>query len=150
MCAHSRGFTLVEIVVLIVVVAAALVGVLLVFQNTARGSADPQVRKQALAIAEAMLDEILQSSYDIRPGAGARADFDDVDDYVGFTTAGGMTDIRGTAIPGLENYNVTSITVDADAPLGGVDDAKRITVTVTGPQGFAVTLESWRLQYASP
>lgn len=150
MCARSAGFTLVEIVVLIVVVAAALAGVLLVFQNTARGSADPQVRKQALAIAEAMLDEILLSSYDLRPGTGARTDFDDVDDYIGYTTAGGMRDIEGAAIPGLENYNVTSITVDDTAPLGGVGDAKRITVTVTGPQGFAVTLESWRLQYASP
>jgi type II secretory pathway pseudopilin PulG len=36
MCARSKGFTLIEIVVLIVVVAAALVGVLLVFQNTVR------------------------------------------------------------------------------------------------------------------
>ena len=150
MCARSAGFTLVEIVVLIVVVAAALVGVLLVFQNTARGSADPQVRKQALAIAESMLDEILLSAYDPGPGSGARADFDDVDDYIGYTTAGGMRDIEGAAIPGLESYNVTSITVDAGPPLGGVDDAKRITVTVTGPQGFAVTLESWRLRYAGP
>ena len=39
-------------------------------QNTVRGSADPQIRKQALAVAEAMMDEILLSPFD--PVAGAR------------------------------------------------------------------------------
>ncbi|HEX2199710.1 MAG TPA: prepilin-type cleavage/methylation domain-containing protein, partial [Burkholderiales bacterium] len=52
----SRGFTLFEIVLLIAVVAAALVGVLLVFQSTVASSADAQVRKQALAIVEAVLE----------------------------------------------------------------------------------------------
>lgn len=146
MCARSKGFTLVEVIVLIVVVAAALVGVLLVFQNTVRGSADPQVRKQALAIAEAMLDEVLLASYDnLGPTAGRR-NFDDVHDYAAYSTAGGMKDIDDVAIPGLENYNVTSIAVATEA-LGGVAEAKRITVTVSGPQGFSIVLDGWRLKY---
>jgi MSHA pilin protein MshD len=150
MSGRSKGFTLIEIVVLIVVVSAALVGVLLVFQNTVRGSADPQVRKQALAIAEALLDEILLTSYDsLGPSAGRR-NFDDVHDYGSYTTSAGMQDIEDTPIPGLENYNVTSITIAGPTPLGGVAEAKRITVTVTGPQGFDVTLDGWRLKYAVP
>src|SRR5688500_609416 len=147
MCARDRGFTLAEIVVLIVVLSVALVGVLLVFQTTVRGSADPQVRKQALAVAEALLDEILLASYDPLPGTGARAAFDDVDDYAAYTTAGGMRDIQGAPIAGLEAYDVTAIAV-AVTPLNGVAEAKRITVTVAGPQNFVVSLDGWRLKYA--
>jgi MSHA pilin protein MshD len=123
--------------------------VLLVFQNTVRGSADPQANKQALAIAEALLDEILLASYDsLGPSAG-RASFDDVDDYATYTTAGGMKDIQDAAIPGLEGYNVSAIAV-VTTPLAGVAEAKRITVTVTGPQGVVVSLDGWRLKYAGP
>lgn len=145
MCAKDRGFTLAEIVVLIVVLSVALVGVLLVFQTTARGSADPQVRKQALAAAEALLDEILLASYDPLPGTGARAAFDDVDDYAAYSTSG-IEDIQGVPIAGLASYNVASITVTA-TPLNGVAEAKRITVTVAGPQNFVVSLDGWRLKY---
>src|SRR5215211_7630170 len=98
-----RGFTLVEMIILIVVLSAALVGVLLVFQTTVRSSADPQVQKQALAIAESLLDEILLTSYDALPGSGPnRADFNDVNDYSGYTTGGGgMRDIENNLVPGL-------------------------------------------------
>ncbi len=55
---RSHGFTLIELVMFIVVVSAALAGVLSVFDITTRGSADPQLRRQALAIAESLLEEI--------------------------------------------------------------------------------------------
>lgn len=157
MCApRDQGFSLVEVVVLIVVVGAALVGLLLIFQNTVRASADPQVRKQAVAIAEALVDEILLTSYGALPGTGARANFDDVDDYAGYTTAGGMKDIQDNPIPGLEAYNVSSVTVavvtlnDTGAVLTPVTEAKRITVTVTGPQDFVFSLDGYRLRYVGP
>jgi MSHA pilin protein MshD len=150
------GFSLIEVIVLIVVVSAALVGVLIIFQTSTRSSADPQVQKQALAVAEALLDEILLASYDPLPGTGARADFDDVDDYAGFATAGGIRDIQGNAVTGLEAYNITAVTVtvvsltDTGAVLPAVNEAKRITVTVAGPQGFGVTLDGYRMKYAGP
>jgi MSHA pilin protein MshD len=152
----ARGFTLIEVIVLIVVLSAALAGVLLVFQNTVRSSADPQVYKQALAIAEGLLDEILLSSYDPLPGTGARANFDDVDDYAGYTTAGGMKDINNNPIAGLTAYNVSNVAVavvtlnDAGATLTPVTEAKRVTVTVTGPAGFAISLDGYRLKYVGP
>jgi hypothetical protein len=31
-----------------------------------------------------------------------------------------------------------------------VAEAKRVTVTVTGPQGFSITLDGYRLKYAAP
>lgn len=154
-----RGFTLVEMIVLIVVLSAAVLGVLVVFQNTVRSSADPQVYKQALAIGEALLDEILLTSYDPQPGTGARANFDDVMDYNTYTTApGGIVDINGTPVPGLAAYNaavaVATTTIDAGtdpcapAPAGcAVAEAMRVTVTVTGPSGFAVSLDGYRARY---
>ena len=54
----QRGVTLIELVIFIVVVSIAVVGLLQIFARTTSSSADPQLRKQALAIAEAMLDEI--------------------------------------------------------------------------------------------
>lgn len=152
MCARRlRGFTLVELVILIAVIGVALAGVLLVFQSVVRGSADPQLRKQALAIAEALLDEVLLTSYDLAPGAGARANFDDVMDYHNFDTApGGMTDISGAPIPGLGAYNAR-VTVDTPG-LAGVAEARRVTVTVTvtGQPDMTITLDGYRLRYAAP
>jgi len=151
-----RGFSLIEVIVLIVVVSAALVGVLIIFQTSTRASADPQVQKQALAVAEALLDEILLASYDPLPGTGARVDYDDVDDYAGYSTAGGIKDIQGNPVTGLEAYDITGVTVtlvslnDTGAVLPAVNEAKRITVSVAGPQGFGVTLDGYRLKYAGP
>jgi len=54
----QRGLTLVELIVFIVIVSVGLAGVLLVLNTTAAKSADPVVRKQALAIAESLLEEI--------------------------------------------------------------------------------------------
>jgi MSHA pilin protein MshD len=157
MCGRKRGgFTLIELIVLVVVISAALVGVLLVFQTTVRSSADPQVHKQALAIAEALLDEILLTSYDPLPGTGARANFDDVSDYSGYTTAGGMKDIQNNPVPGLEAYNVSNVAVtvvtlnDTGNVLTPVAEAKRVTVTVTGPTSVAISLDGYRLKYVGP
>ena len=61
MCTSRRqhGFTLIELTVFIVIVSVALAGVLTVLNVTAKSSADPMIRKQALAIAEALLEEVM-------------------------------------------------------------------------------------------
>ena len=48
----QRGVSLVELIMFIVIVSVALAGILLVFNVTTKGSADPLVHKQALAAAE--------------------------------------------------------------------------------------------------
>ncbi|HJW54182.1 MAG TPA: type II secretion system protein [Burkholderiaceae bacterium] len=59
MSAHrERGLTLVELIMFLVIVSLAVVGILKVMTTTTRASADPQVRKQALAVAEALLEEV--------------------------------------------------------------------------------------------
>jgi MSHA pilin protein MshD len=55
--AQQRGVTLIELVMFIVIVGIAVAGIFAVYTNTVRHSADPLIRKQMLAIAEAMLEE---------------------------------------------------------------------------------------------
>jgi MSHA pilin protein MshD len=59
MCTNaSRGVTLVELVVFIVVIGVGMAGLFAVFNTVTKGSADPEVRKQAIAIAESLMDEV--------------------------------------------------------------------------------------------
>ena len=55
---RQRGVTLIELIVFIVIVSVGLVGILSVLNLTTRSSADPLIRKQMLAIAEGLLDEV--------------------------------------------------------------------------------------------
>jgi len=52
-----RGATLIELIMFIVVVGAAVTGVLGAINYATRASVDPMIQKQALAIAEAVLEE---------------------------------------------------------------------------------------------
>ncbi len=52
------GFSLIELIMFIVIVSASVTGVLVAIDRTARASVDPLIIKQALAIAEALLEEV--------------------------------------------------------------------------------------------
>lgn len=54
---RAAGLSLVELIVFIVVVGVAVAGVLAALNLSTRASADPMIQKQALAIAEAVLEE---------------------------------------------------------------------------------------------
>ncbi len=54
---HS-GISLVELIMFIVIVSLGIVGILSVMNVTTKASADPMLRKQAVAIAESLLEEI--------------------------------------------------------------------------------------------
>ncbi|MDH4285515.1 MAG: prepilin-type N-terminal cleavage/methylation domain-containing protein [Gallionellaceae bacterium] len=55
---NQRGISLIELIMFIIIVGIALAGVLLVMNRVTASSADPLVRKQALAIAESLLEEV--------------------------------------------------------------------------------------------
>jgi len=57
------GVTLIELIVFIVIVSVAVVGVLKVLEITNRGSTDPMITKQAISIAESLLNEIEQQPF---------------------------------------------------------------------------------------
>jgi MSHA pilin protein MshD len=60
---RSRGFTLVEMIVFIVVVSVGVVGLLSTMNSTIQMSADPMVRKQLVAVAESLLNEVAQQAF---------------------------------------------------------------------------------------
>ncbi len=147
----ESGTTLVELVVFIVVVSIAVVGVLSVYSLAVGYSSDPVMRKQSVAIAESMLEEIELKNY--APGGYSgpdRSRFDDVLDYDGYSSHG-IHSIDGTPIPSLSAYNV-SVSVLQNQPLGPVGEetnALLIRVTVTDPAGGAITLTGYRTGYGT-
>jgi MSHA pilin protein MshD len=54
----QRGVSLVELIVFIAIVGVAVAGVLAALDMSTRASASPLIQKQALAIAEALLEEV--------------------------------------------------------------------------------------------
>lgn len=139
---RHAGFTLIELVIFIVIVSVGVTGILLVMNTVVASSADPMVRKQALALADSILEEILQKEYadpDGTSGETTRATFDDVDDYNGKSNST-FTDLPSS----LASYLIT-IVVDAPAPLNGVT-TKRVRVTVSHGNE-SITLTGYRGNY---
>jgi MSHA pilin protein MshD len=178
MCAerHQRGLTLVELIVFIVIVGVALAGVLTVLNHTTRHSADPMIRKQALAIAEAILEEVMLQPFtwcDPDDPQAATA----TSNAVGATgcSAAGMVEgigaeggeTRGSAATPWDNvsdYNglvtATNIAGGGAAPyaatvtvaqqaLNGIaaDAALLITVTVAAP-GETIQVQGYRTRHS--
>jgi MSHA pilin protein MshD len=78
MSRSRRGFSLIEVVVFIVVLGIALVGMAVLYDRVTTASVDPVVRKQALAVATSLLEEI-----ELRPFT-----FCDPDDSAVYTATG--------------------------------------------------------------
>lgn len=135
---RMRGFSLIELVVAIVVLAAASTGVLLVFAETTARSADPQIRAQARTVSEAYMDEIALQAYrdpdQAESGSDeageSRGSYDDVWDYRAIGTEP-PTDQFGNAIGGLGDYSVT-VQIDGSPGAGPAE----ITVTTAHSSGL--------------
>jgi len=165
------GLSLIELIMFIVIVSVGVLGILSVLNVTVKNSADPMIRKQALAVAEAMLEEVLTKDYqNDRTGDNAstpalgctptttpqcrpntvsdRPNYNDVDDYNNWVQTGVKSLLdTSTDIFGLATYTVT-VTVAGTTALNGipVTDAKVVTVTVAGGNE-TVTLVGFRANY---
>ena len=71
---EQRGLSMIELMVFIVIVGIAVTGVLSVYSSVTRTSVDPMVRKQALAVAESLLEEVLSKPYTYCDPDDAQAD----------------------------------------------------------------------------
>ena len=142
-----RGFTLIELIIFIVVVSAGMAGILSVMNTVVKSSADPVVRKQALAIADSIMEEVLQKEFcdpdtvdkstqpqtcGVQTVEAARADKDDVSDYHAQTQTLFNSASSGGWPPALDGYNVTIAVVGDTTVIGTAAlPAKRVTVTVS-------------------
>ncbi len=140
----QRGFTLIELIIFIVVVAAGLAGILSVMNTVVKSSADPMVRKQAMALADSILEEILLKNYQdpdplVTTGETTRSTLDDVGDYHG------KSNTLFTDLPtSLASYLIAIAVVD-DATTLGIP-AKKVTVTITrGTE--VITMTGYRSNY---
>ena len=166
MCTSKRaagagGFTLVELVAYIALVGIALAGVLLAYNAAARDSADSIVKKQALAIAESLLEEIQQMPFTycdpddpaastaagtadcagveaVGPEAGesrysATTPFDNVNDYHGYDTAAEMpSGIKDLTGAPVSGLTAYNVSVSvASAALAGLPAGEALLIGVT-------------------
>lgn len=147
---HQQGLSLIELVIAITVVAIGATSILGAMGAVASHSADAMVQQQAVAIAQAYLDEITQrwviDPYGSPPDTG-RGSWDLVDEYNGLNDMGAH-DQFGNAIAALAAYNVQVAVVPSTA-LNGIAAAaaRRIDVTVTYTPNVTVTLSGYRTDY---
>lgn len=159
---RQRGLNLVELVIAIVVISIATTGVLLLYATAVRHSADPMVQQQALAAAEAYLDEILArpACEPVVPPVPActgetgtaeagetRATYDDIQDYAGLSNSppldqNGNADWDGNGQPDLPGYTV-DVSVAPNQVVNGVTMA-RVDVRVRNGSVVDFTLTGYR------
>jgi MSHA pilin protein MshD len=143
----SSGFTLVETVVSMLIVGIMLAAAMATVSASARSQKSFSDRATASALAEDLMAEIVATSYE-DPTAGAvivfgkesgettRADFDDVDDYNGWSESA-VQNKDGTAVAGFtawsRSVSVTLMTTTDPAVAASGSDlgVKRITVQVS-------------------
>lgn len=151
---RQRGMTLVELVIAIVIVGIAAAALYSAMAAIGGRSADPMLRQQSLAVAEAYLEEILArnfldpASHDQCPSppVAGRTAFDNVCDYAG-RDDDGAHGADGNLIAGLQDYRVrVAVTPQAFNGLSA-DAALRVTVTVESPDGQTLSLSGWRTCY---
>lgn len=168
---RSSGIALIDLIMAIAIIAIAVTGMVAAISLSVQHSADPLVEKQALAIAEALLEEVEMmpfmdcmagQKFDTASGSciaatksrGSMTDpFDNVLDYNNFTLASGGADLGNGLVTVPDGYSATvSVAADAESGQGGAylpaADAVRITVTVSYPGGGSLVLEGYRAKYA--
>jgi MSHA pilin protein MshD len=126
----ERGLSLIELIMFIVIVSVAVAGMMLSMNAITGYGADPLIRKQALTVAESLLEEIESQSFVSVSNAAGRQNFNDVMDYNGYATSGIYPANGGAAISGLENYNV-AVAVSGVGLGGGLSSASAVQITVT-------------------
>jgi MSHA pilin protein MshD len=150
---RERGLSLIELTMFIVIVGIALAGVLHLMSLNTQRSVDPLIQKQALAIAEALLEEIEQMPF-------TKCDPDGYDGTVDPATCAkseglGPEDLgelneekRGGAVPfdNVNDYHDLKLDKNSKDVSGGVSlpDGYRAGITITtsdalGPSGAVLS-----------
>ena len=160
---RAGGFSLAEAVVSVLIVGGLLVASLNALGAARIGQYKLLEQNRGPLLAQALMSEILQQPYqdaqspggfglEAGEGSTGRADFDDVDDYDGWSV-GPPRNRDGSTIPGLEGYQRSVHVVWADpADLAQASanptGIKRIKVTVQRDgrviaEPFAIRTAAW-------
>jgi MSHA pilin protein MshD len=157
---RQRGVTLIEMIVFMVIIAIALTAIIGVMALTTRQSADPVRRKQALILAEGLLEEIERANFSYcdpaDPNAATAASSKDCTIPEAWGQLGGEPSGAGRPYDNVNDYVTASGTSTAAFDVNGVlSDANgnplnlsgyTASVTITpvalGPDGAAVGASS--------
>lgn len=157
---RQRGLSLIEAVIFIVVLGIGIAGLAILYNRLTLASVDPLVRKQAVAIASSLMEEIQlrpftfcdpddPAVFTAASTAGCATPevigaeggetrygptfFDNVSDYAALPPmAGSIQDITNTAIPGLTGYSaqVQIVAAGGDFP-AAVPADEALRITIT-------------------
>ncbi|WP_006788684.1 type IV pilus modification PilV family protein [Thiorhodospira sibirica] len=153
MCIKPRataGFTLIELIISIVILSIALVSIMAVYTRAVLNSVDPMLQQQAVAIAEAYMEEISglgtgkdNSCTETSTGTSNRGSWRYIFDYNGLSEDAGPKTIHGETIAELADYRV-SVEIEP-SPLNGVPGCWiQITVTHDRFSAIGVDLQGFR------
>lgn len=164
------GFTLVETIIAIALLAIALVPLTLSYSFSASHSADAMIEVRVAELGQAYVEEILSKRFDENSAVGgvpacsatttpcgaigidggeSRATFDDVDDYDGLDEQP-PRDSTDNVRPGYVGFRVEVAVAYANGSevtnynLDATTDLKRILVRVHPPAGAATEFEVYR------
>ena len=147
---RQSGTTLIELVIAIVIISIAASTILMAISTSVASSADPMIRHQAVAIAEAYLEEIALKSFvdpDGVDGEASRDLYDDVDDYDGLVDNGARNQFDA-AIADLSNYTVSvAVTASSALPSIASTDLYLISVTITHSASINFTVSAYRANF---
>jgi MSHA pilin protein MshD len=150
----ERGFTMVDLVLVIIIVAIAIPPMVALFIQVVSGSTFGVTVSRANALASTLREEIQSKKWDesapppslpLGPETGeSRATFDDVDDFDGLDESPPQ-DSLGAILAGFTGFrqqvSVCYVTnTDFDTCIGGPTMYKQVTVTVTDPEGRTTQL----------
>jgi MSHA pilin protein MshD len=173
----QAGVSLVELIIFVIIISVGVAGTLTVFNLTAQKSADPMVRRQMLAVAEALLEEAqfkpftycdpddpnaatALSSADCTGGTGGANDESKLPlgPEAGETRAtyDNVSDYNGLSLSPASDINGTTITgyaatvsVAQQQLEASIPLAASLRITVTVTHGSdSLSLSSYRLRYA--
>lgn len=149
------GLSLIELIVSVVIISIAITTIVATFSRVSLSSVDPMLQEQAIAIAEAYMEEITLKPF-LDPDTlavcpapeGSRSLYDNVCDYNGLNDVGVRDQAGGVPITGLEQFTV-NVSVQNSA-LNGVPAASSLRIDIrvshTSERGSTAYLTGYRTQ----
>ena len=153
---NKKGFTLIEVVMIIVILGIIMPGIMLYFITGVKDSAIPQKRTTAVFLAEALMEEIKSKQWDENTGVitfdstcsnasavlGAdvgetRINFDDIDDFNLVAGVSPPQNSQGASLgTAYQSFSQTVVVIyvaatDLDTSVVGSTCYKRISVSIT-------------------